>query len=46
MGRFASKERQILWKNVGCMSWIKLVMMHINNNGSKLLFFALLSSCV
>lgn len=35
-GRFASKERQIPWRNVGCMSWIKLTTTHINDDGSLL----------
>jgi hypothetical protein len=32
-GRWASKQRQIPWRNVGCMSWIKLVTTHINAEG-------------
>ena len=34
-GRFASKARQIPWRNVGCMSWIKLITTHLNDDGSK-----------
>src|ERR1700678_3014719 len=27
-GRFAAEKRQVPWKNVGCMSWIKLTTTH------------------
>ena len=33
-GRLAGKKRQIPWKNVGCLSWVKLVTTHDENNGS------------
>jgi hypothetical protein len=32
-GRLASKKRQIPWKNVGCLSWIKLVTTHSETDG-------------
>ncbi len=40
-GRFASKGRQIPWRNVGCMSWVKLMTTHMNDNGS--LFYVFIS---
>ena len=32
-GRFAGKARQIPWKNVGCLSWVKVVTTHDEING-------------
>jgi len=35
-GRLTSKKCQIPWKNVGCLSWIKLVTMHSKIDGYSL----------
>jgi hypothetical protein len=32
-GRHTSKPRQIPWKNVDCLSWIKLTTVHDEQNG-------------
>jgi len=37
-GRFASKKRQMPWKNVGCLSWIKLVTTHSESDGYSFTF--------
>ena len=45
-GRFASKERQILWKNVGCMSWVKLLTTHVAGEGLAPSFIILLDAYI
>jgi hypothetical protein len=45
-GQLASKERQIPWKNVGCMSWVKLVTTHVADEGSVLTFMGLLCAYI
>jgi len=38
-GRLASKRHQIPWKNVSCLSWIKLVTTHSETDSYSLSFF-------
>jgi hypothetical protein len=45
-GRLASKERQIPWKNVGCMSWVKLLTTHVAGEGLALTFIVLLDAYI
>lgn len=41
-GQNPSKKRQMPWKNVGCLSWIKLITTHNNDNGNILPNFVIL----
>ncbi|KAF9552532.1 hypothetical protein CPC08DRAFT_646787 [Agrocybe pediades] len=36
-GRHSSKKRQIPWKNVDCLCWIRLITVHDENNGGIML---------
>jgi hypothetical protein len=37
-GRFAARTRQVPWRNVGCLSWIKLVTLHDSEDGIYYVF--------